>query len=279
LEPNARQVLLKTWKILGIKRIWLAKKAGIDRSKLSRWENGRAGGELTDDEILALSRATDEVVAERAMAGRFTPSKENPASTDAIESGKAIATLRRLYGITQADLASRARISLASLSLFENGYTDLDRPAAKGLERAINAMVKEKQMARARFVPLNSLAGEVVPLRNLAKPLLSPEQKRIAELEESIRAKDALAKIKDRLIELHREHIQVLDELVEAYQGLTAEQKEELAEFARRNAEYCDLLGLEAKAGIAIHERDEAKEKAVAALTNSKRQGKPQEEE
>ena len=186
--------------------------------------------------------------------------------------------------ITQAQLAKRAGLSQAYVSEIEKGTRPFTPEVAKRLWTAyadIRYELKPKQEKKKVGVPLSLLMGgdtfaslEALGFDKTPEQKLQEDNdslmKRISELEESVRAKDALKKICDKLIEIQQCQIKIAGELVEAYQGLSEEQKEENAELARRNAEYCDLLGLEAKAGIAAIERDEAVEKAVAMLKDRK---------
>jgi transcriptional regulator with XRE-family HTH domain len=186
--------------------------------------------------------------------------------------------------ITQAQLAKRAGLSQAYVSEIEKGTRPFTPDVAERLWTAyadIRYELKPKHPRKKAGIPLASLMrGDTFASLSALGLDKTPEEhlqeennifkERIAALEESVRAKDALRKISDKLIEVQQRQIAIADELVEAYQGLTKEQKEEIADLARRNAEYCDLLGLEAKAAVAVQERDEAVEKAVAALKDRK---------
>lgn len=182
--------------------------------------------------------------------------------------------------ITQAQLAERAGLSQAYVSEIEKGTRPFTPEVAKRLWTAyadIRYELKPKLPKKKAGIPLSSLVrGDTFASLAALGLDKTPEEhlqeennllkERIAALEESVRAKDALRKISDKLIEVLQRQLEIANELVDAYQGLNEEQKKENAELARRNAEYCDLLGLEAKAAVAVQERDEAVEKAVSAL-------------
>jgi transcriptional regulator with XRE-family HTH domain len=194
--------------------------------------------------------------------------------------------------ITQAQLAKAAGLSQAYISEIEKGTRPFSYELAERLWNALME-IKAKRKGDAKTASTNSESSLPVPgtlqwlmssssqkIRSLEALGLdkTPEERlreenvalkaKIAALEEQAKTKDALSRIKDRLIEVQKNQIRICDELIDLSTKFTGEQAAENTLLAERNAEYSELLGLESKVAIAVQERDEAREKVEAALVN-----------
>ena len=179
MQDRDREILRKMRRSLGLRQAWLAKQTGIYRTKLSEWERGRV--ELTADELQRVGDAIGAIVGERANIGTL-PSPEAAPSQSSVERGRTVADARRSWGITQAELARTAEMAEDVISLFENGYTELDPSELARVTKALTALINKK---RAKV-------GRLVPLKSLLRPL--PVEQAPAQKEEAHDARGVLLK-------------------------------------------------------------------------------------
>ena len=111
-------------------------KRGLSSDKLARWEKGQA--KFNPEEIARLGKALDAATIARA---------ERVEGPLAGSGGKGVRSLRRAYGITQEELARRAEMTQASISLFENGYVALDAEEENEIRAACEELVRERTPA------------------------------------------------------------------------------------------------------------------------------------
>jgi len=200
-EKGVRKAYREMRRWLGLTQIALAKSAGLSSDKLARWEKGQA--KFNEEDISKLGSALDAATIVRAETVK------GPLAG----SGVAVRSLRKSYGITQEELARRAGMTQAAISLFENGWDALDPQEAKQLYAACEELVRERDHSRPSGVPLASLAS----LRG-ARPVQRP-----ASLEEQLRKevellREALASRKK--VETISEEVRAnLKEIIEEYKS------------------------------------------------------------
>ena len=160
---------------LGIRQVWLAKQTGIYRTKLSDFELGHL--ELSADELQRVKDAVGGVVRERAEAGTLPP-PHGRLSQDSLMQGKVVKQLRCWYGITQAELGRKCGLSHDSISLFENGYFELDRSERTRMDKALEDTLAEgaKLDTASNGDPSAEIARRIAKVRRnrSAKRPLSP---------------------------------------------------------------------------------------------------------
>jgi transcriptional regulator with XRE-family HTH domain len=132
---------------LGIPQTVLANKVGMSDSKLSRWENGQ--GDLSSEEMDRIGDVLDVALSERVAA------TSGPLASSERE---AVKLLRKLYGIGQIELARKAELSQATISLYENGHIELDAEQLEAVEHAIETLIAMR--SKRLPVPLSTLAGK-----------------------------------------------------------------------------------------------------------------------
>ena len=148
-EKEIRKAFRNMRQWLGLTQIVLAKNAGLSSDKLARWEKGQA--KFNPEEIARLGKALDAATIARA---------ERVEGPLAGSGGKGVRSLRRAYGITQEELARRAEMTQASISLFENGYVALDAEEENEIRAACEELVRERTpSASMQLCSLASLAS------------------------------------------------------------------------------------------------------------------------
>lgn len=155
-QKEFRKAIREMRKLLRLPQSWVAAKSGVDRSMLSQWENGKI--ELTDAQTLSIGRVIGAVVKERAEANILpAPQVQNGSP------GRYVAQERKEWGITQLELADKADMAEDSISLFENGYVELESEELRSLYSALNSLVDKKRsklgIPKPEGVPLSSLAS------------------------------------------------------------------------------------------------------------------------
>ena len=146
-EREVRKAYREMRRWLGLTQIALAKSAGLSSDKLARWEKGQA--KFIEEDISKLGSALDAATIVRAETVK------GPLAG----SGVAVRSLRKSYGITQQQLARRAGMTQAAISLFENGWDALDPQEAKQLYAACEELVRERDHSRPSGVPLGTALG------------------------------------------------------------------------------------------------------------------------
>ena len=188
MQGKDRNMLRKMRHCLGIRQVWLAKQTGIYRTKLSDFELGHL--ELTADELQRVKDAVGSVVRDRAKA-RTLPAPHGQLSQDSLMQGEVVKQLRCWYGITQAELGRKCGLSHDSISLFENGYFELDRSEQTRMDKALEDMISQKR-AKLGLPP----AAVIPPVKSRAgSQTVSPQQEREKTVEPSAR-QEAYNKLK-----------------------------------------------------------------------------------
>lgn len=222
MKYKGNEVLRKMRRGLGIRQVWLSKQTGIYRTKLSQWERGQI--ELTASELLKVGDAIGAVVKERSEAGTL-PRPKVALPQASIEQGRAVAETRRSWGVTQSELARAIKKPADTISLFENGYIELDAEELEQLNKALTVLVNKKK-AKAGLSKLQSSLVDREPesfgkVTSLAS-LKSFAPKRTEAEKEAAGLRDEYVKHLEKLNE-------TLTKMISAYQEHEKEQDAEIA--------------------------------------------------
>lgn len=159
-QSRLRKVVLK----VGLRGSELARRSGIRRARISEWKNGKVN--LTYEELGRITSVIEARLLEQSEPGQMRAI----ALTDMAGRGAEIRRKRLQFGITQADLAKRARMSQTDVSLLETGASASSQVPAEisELEKAIEILVNEKKQSitpgeRKELVPLRGLLQANTP--------------------------------------------------------------------------------------------------------------------
>jgi transcriptional regulator with XRE-family HTH domain len=190
-ERNRKQGadLLAARLSVGLRQDVVAKKAGISRSQLSRFESGDgplkneqklavyevlklavAGSRegFTQDEIDAKSADEKAAIVRRWDEGLLTSMSASPGP-HASDARNALKLKRRSMSITQQELADRCTkrkmkgITQSIISAYENGYVELADQEVKGLEAALDSVIAERPHALTSWLMNFSGLGSEIP--------------------------------------------------------------------------------------------------------------------
>jgi transcriptional regulator with XRE-family HTH domain len=266
---------------LGLSQIALANRAGLSNQKLVRWENGRAS--FNPEEMDRLGAALDAAFVARTenAPGKFT----GP------EGYAAVNIYRRSHGITQEELARRAKIPQATISNFENGHIKLDAKEMGQLEEALNSLIAETHPEKR--IPLSSLMArqappateESNPLSVLSTPLQAllkdaPDRVRIGVLAELVAAYaqrvpelekevQSQKQLNDGYRKLHETDLKIQELLKETGPGSAAMEAvkmlDEVEKLRAENAELRSWLNAEELAAVANEKAAELRERVSVA--------------
>lgn len=136
VEPTDR-VLSEMRKRLGLSQLEAAQRSGIEQSKFSRWESHLL--ELSKEEVKALSDVIEQVMLERSEAGTLPPATTMDAS--AKEQGRIFRQQRLRWGIQQIELARAAKYSRHLISMWENGYVEMEPEEIEALGKVLASLI------------------------------------------------------------------------------------------------------------------------------------------
>jgi transcriptional regulator with XRE-family HTH domain len=193
---------------------------------------------------------------------------------------------------SQAELAARAELNQSTISLFENGYVNLDADELVRLKTALNAFVREKLSTQPAFPKLSTQPAfpklstqpafpklstqPAFPQRaqkdqlrsllggNVTTQWFAQKEQESQRLRDTDNARATQDRIKDKLIEALRELVGIQNELIAAHVELRKTEATKRAELETRITEYRDLLGLETDAVVARSNADEQREKILS---------------
>ncbi len=225
-DEKDRKVLRKVRKDLGLRQGRLAELAGIHRSTISLWENGKV--KLPDEAVLKISRAISEVMLARSEEQALPyPRAKNPVVA------KVLARRRREWRITQVELAHKLNLASDTISLWENGYVELEDSEEERLGEELDKLIEQKRVKlglpaeKSEMVPLSALAGprkdtDFQPLHKKVeaslKEIIANQKEIIEEYEAEIARLELLNKetseSKDREIQALREQLETKKRLV-----------------------------------------------------------------
>jgi len=225
MKDRGNEVLRKMRRGLGIRQVWLSKQTGIYRTKLSQWERGQI--ELTAGELLKVGEAIGAVVKERSEAGTLPRPKVALPQTS-IEQGKAVAETRRSWGVTQSELARAIKKPEDTISLFENGYIELDAEELDNLNNALSALVNKKR-AKAGLSKLERLQSSLVDKEpdSFGKVTSLASLKSFAP--KRTEAEKEAAGLRDEYVKHLKKLNETLTKMISAYQEHEKEQDAEIA--------------------------------------------------
>jgi len=143
-SKSVRKTFLKMRLNLGLSQMALGKSADLSSDKLARWEKGRA--KFNDEEMKRLGKALDAAIIAR--------SESAPGPLTSIDS-QTLKRNRRMFGITQEELAQRSGLSQTTISTYENGHVTLDAEEMSKVKKAINSLMAQKRPGKR--IPLAAL--------------------------------------------------------------------------------------------------------------------------
>ena len=139
MTKKERLIFRKRRKGLRISQAQLAQQASVSRTKVAKWENGTLN--LTAEEEGRLKDVLSRVLIKRGTPEAVTPEQAQQDLRD----GAILARLRAEHGITQAQLANKAKIDQGTISHFEKGDLELTPTRRGQLFQAIDAIVEERR--------------------------------------------------------------------------------------------------------------------------------------
>jgi transcriptional regulator with XRE-family HTH domain len=234
----------------GIRWARLAAMTGMRSARLSEWKHGKA--ELRPEELQKIMAVIDRRLIELRKRQQSQEETESPK-------GWQIRQARAEFGITQAELAQKARVSQSEISLFETGHSSLAPEQvtrigdsclalAEAQVAALEARVKslEKQTAAldaepSRLVRLSAMLSPAMTQTN------NPKDKTLREFAREMYRAGEESRRKDRQIETLNMRVANLTNQVLSLQEQNSRLREWLQQEQRAALEHAKAKELEEK--------------------------------
>jgi predicted transcriptional regulator len=129
-------------KVLGLRQVEISQRAGIERTRLSKWESGTL--ELTEEELQALRDLIVEATWERSEMGMMPLSWATEIGATSKERGRAFREHRLRWRISQTAVAEVADYPQDLISLWETGYGECRPEEIERLGKALASLIDKQ---------------------------------------------------------------------------------------------------------------------------------------